>query len=79
MGVVVRYVSQEDKKGVGLIVLFNYKKKTEASCTTFIGIVKRQTAAHYLQTLEKIGLLDVIRIGKDNYYINKKLVKIMKS
>lgn len=43
------------------------------------GIAKRQTAASYLQTLEKLGLLEVIKIGKENYYINKKLFKIMKS
>lgn len=43
------------------------------------GIAKRQTAANYLQTLESLGLLGVIKIGKENYYINKKLFKILKS
>jgi len=42
-------------------------------------IAKRQTAANYLQTLESLGLLGVIKIGKENYYINKKLFKILKS
>lgn len=43
------------------------------------GIAKRQTAAGYLRTLEELGLLNVIKIGKDNYYINKKLFNIIKS
>jgi Fic family protein len=43
------------------------------------GIAKRQTAANYLQTLEEIGLLQKLKKGKENYYINKKLVEILKS
>lgn len=41
------------------------------------GLAKRQTAAVYLQTLEKIGLLESIKIGREQYYINKKLIKIL--
>jgi len=43
------------------------------------GIVKRQRAAVYLQTLQDLGLLDVVKGGKENYYINKKLFEILKS
>ncbi|OGT06861.1 MAG: hypothetical protein A2103_03815 [Gammaproteobacteria bacterium GWF2_41_13] len=43
------------------------------------GIAKRQTAASYLQVLEGLGLLEVIKIGKENYYMNKSLLKILKS
>ena len=39
------------------------------------GIAKRQTAATYLQTLEKIGLLRSIKMGREQYYINEELIK----
>jgi len=42
------------------------------------GIAKRQAAANYLQALEELDLLEVIKVGKENYYINKKLFKILK-
>lgn len=41
------------------------------------GIAKRQTAATYLQTLEKIGILDSVKVGLEKYFINKKLAKIL--
>ncbi|HLB41234.1 MAG TPA: hypothetical protein VJN02_00015 [Gammaproteobacteria bacterium] len=41
------------------------------------GIAKRQTAATYLQTLESIGLLRNIKKGREQYYINDELVKIL--
>lgn len=41
------------------------------------GIAKRQTAATYLQTLEKIGLLRSIKMGREQYYINEELVKAL--
>jgi len=50
--------------------------------TSFVeqaGIAKRQTAAAYLKALEKMGLLEVIKMGKENFYINKKLVQILKT
>lgn len=40
-------------------------------------VAKRQTAAIYLQTLEKIGVLKGIKIGREQYYINEKLIKIL--
>lgn len=41
------------------------------------GLAKRQTAAAYLQTLEKIGILSSVKVGREQYYINKRLVKIL--
>ena len=41
------------------------------------GIAKRQTAAAYLQKLEEIGVLKSIKTGRESYYINKNLVKIL--
>ncbi len=40
-------------------------------------LVKRQTAAVYLHTLEELGLLQSIKIGLEKYYINTKLVNIL--
>jgi Fic family protein len=42
------------------------------------GIAKRQTAASYLQTLEQMGLLKSVKLGKEKYYINEILVNILK-
>jgi Fic family protein len=41
------------------------------------GIAKRQTASQYLQTIEHTGWLTSIKIGRDRYYINKKLIEIL--
>lgn len=43
------------------------------------GLAKRQTASVYLQTLQDIGLLSSIKLGREQYYINNKLVKILAS
>ena len=43
------------------------------------GLAKRQTAAFYLQTLTELGLLKSIRVGRENYYINQGLIKILSS
>lgn len=40
-------------------------------------LAKRQTAANYLKTLEKLGIFRSIRIGRELYYINKDLFKIL--
>ncbi len=42
------------------------------------GIAKRQTAAVYLQTLEDLDLLKSEKLGKEKYYINKKLINILR-
>jgi Fic family protein len=40
-------------------------------------IAKRQTASDYLKKLEKAGLLEATKIGKETYYINKGLMAIL--
>ncbi len=41
------------------------------------GIAKRQTASNYLQTLSEIGILRTEKIGRENYYVNDALLKIL--
>ena len=43
------------------------------------GIAKRQTAADYLNELEKIGILKKSKVGKENLFLNKKLYEILKN
>lgn len=40
-------------------------------------IAKRQTAAEYLKKVEKAGILSSIKIGKEVYYINQNLMKVL--
>jgi Fic family protein len=40
-------------------------------------IAKRQTAANYLKKIEEIGLLHSVKVGKEVYYINHQLMKIL--
>lgn len=42
-------------------------------------IAKRQTAANYLNELEKIGILKKSKVGKENLFLNKKLYEILKT
>jgi len=41
------------------------------------GIAKRQTAASYLKQLAELGILQSEKIGREQYYINTDLVKIL--
>lgn len=41
------------------------------------GIAKRQTASEYLQKIEKIGWLNSFKIGREVYYTNQKLIKVL--
>ncbi|MCW8981887.1 Fic/DOC family N-terminal domain-containing protein [Altibacter sp.] len=41
-------------------------------------IAKRQTAAEYLNELEKIGILKSQKVGVENIYLNVKLVEVLK-
>jgi Fic family protein len=43
------------------------------------GIAKRQTASAYLKKIENLQLLSSFKIGRDNYYINNNLIKILSS
>jgi len=42
-------------------------------------IAQRQTAANYLNELEKIGILKKSKVGKENLFLNKKLYEILKN
>lgn len=41
------------------------------------GLAERHTASRYLQTLEKIGVLKSVRVGREAYYINERLLKVL--
>jgi len=43
------------------------------------GIAKRQTAAEYLQELEKIGILKSQKVGVENLYLNVRLFEVLKN
>jgi Fic family protein len=38
----------------------------------------RETASKYLKELEKIGILQSIKIGKSKFFINNKLFELLK-
>lgn len=41
------------------------------------GIAQRQTASTYLRELQRIGMLHAIKVGREYYYINNKLLDIL--
>ncbi|MCD6188520.1 MAG: Fic family protein [Desulfuromusa sp.] len=41
------------------------------------GIAQRQTASSYLKELERIGVLEAIKIGREIYYINGKFLNLL--
>lgn len=43
------------------------------------GIAERQTAAKYLKELEKIGILESHKIGRETLYLNRKLYDLLSS
>lgn len=43
------------------------------------GIAKRQTASTYLQNLSNVGILKSVKMGKEIYYINHRLMDILSS
>ncbi|HEY9793199.1 MAG TPA: Fic family protein [Candidatus Obscuribacterales bacterium] len=42
-------------------------------------IARRQTAANYLHSLEEIGILQSVRSGRETYFINRRLLAILRS
>ena len=40
--------------------------------------VSRPTARKYLERLTKMGLLNKVKVGRDNYYVNEQLVELLK-
>jgi Fic family protein len=43
------------------------------------GMAERKTAGSYLQELEKAGVLNSVRIGRERIYINPRLVELLRS
>jgi Fic family protein len=43
------------------------------------GIAKRQTASAYLKKLQDIGIVSGVKIGRENYYINRRLINLLTS
>lgn len=43
------------------------------------GIAQRKTASHYLQELARIGMLSPVRAGREIYYLNNALLRILSS
>ncbi len=41
------------------------------------GIAQRKTASHYLRELARIGLLTPVKAGREMYYLNTALLKIL--
>ncbi len=40
-------------------------------------IARRQTASNYLHLLEEIGILQSVRVGRENYFINRRLIGVL--
>jgi cell filamentation protein, protein adenylyltransferase len=60
-----------------LIELLFHQPYTKGQFLVDTGIVKRQAAAEYLKNLEKIGVLRVQKVGKENLYLNTRLYDIL--
>jgi Fic family protein len=41
------------------------------------GIAQRQTASNYLKELERIGMLNAVKIGREIYYINDNFLNLL--
>jgi Fic family protein len=41
------------------------------------GFGKRQTSSYYLNSLEKEGFLDSLKVGKEKIYVNRKLIQLL--
>lgn len=60
-----------------LIELLFYQPYSKGQFLLNAGIAKRKTAAEYLKELEKIGILKLYKIGKENLYLNVKLYELL--
>ena len=60
-----------------LIELLFHQPYTKAQFLVDAGIVERKTAANYLKELEKIGVLQIHKAGRENLYLNKELLEIL--
>lgn len=41
------------------------------------GIAKRQTASKYLKALESAGILKGKKVGREVYYVNERLIRVL--
>jgi len=41
--------------------------------------VERKSASRYLKSIEQIGIINSEKIGRENIYVNRKLIEILKS
>ena len=60
-----------------LIELLFHQPYTKTNFLVDAGIAERKTAANYLKQLEKIGILQVQKVGKENLYLNKELFGVL--
>jgi Fic family protein len=60
-----------------LIELLFRQPYTKGKFLVDAGIAKRQAAADYLKNLEKIDVLEMKRVGKENLYLNVKLYDLL--
>ncbi|OQY01235.1 MAG: addiction module protein [Desulfobacteraceae bacterium 4572_130] len=61
-----------------LEVLFNHPYTKIHHVAEYLSI-HRQTASKYLNKLTKLGILDKVKLGKENYYINVRLYNLFKN
>lgn len=60
-----------------LVELLFHQPYTKGQFLVDAGIAKRQTAAEYLKELEKIGVLQPQKIGREMLYLNVELYKLL--
>ncbi len=60
-----------------LIELLFHQPYTKAQFLVDAGIAERKTAANYLKEIEKIGVLQNRKVGRENLYLNKELFEIL--
>ncbi len=60
-----------------LIELLFHQPYTKVQFLVDAGLAKRQTAASYLKELERIGVLEPQRVGRENLYLNKALYDLL--
>ena len=60
-----------------LIELLFHQPYTKAQFLVDAGLVERKTATNYLKQLEKLGILQIQKVGKENLYLNEGLFEIL--
>jgi Fic family protein len=60
-----------------LIELLFYQPYTKVQFLVEAGVAQRQTAASYLKELERIGVLESKKVGKENLYLNTGLYDLL--